>query len=120
LKIGDKIKKMRKLRNMTQSELGEKIGGMQKHQISLYESNKTIPSVESLINLSKALYVSLDYLMNDKLVDDDIKFIPQIKDKELLQQFEMLDNLPDNDRMLIKGISKAILFQHEIKEKAAK
>lgn len=117
MKIGEKIKRLRKLRNMTQIELGKRIGGAGKHQISFYESGKTVPSTETLIKVANALGTTVDYLVNDKIKEDDIKYTPLINDKELLRIFEKVDQLPTKEKNLIKELSTALIFRNDIKIK---
>ncbi len=100
---------------MTQTVLGKKIGGVEKNQISNYESGKIIPSAETLLKLSKVLEVSIDYLINDDI--KDINFTPKIRDKELLELFGLVDKLPDEEKQIIKGVAKAVIFQHDIKSR---
>lgn len=61
---GDKIKKARIKKYMTQEELGEKLGVKQK-QISRWETDKAIPHIETLKKISEILNISLDYLLAD-------------------------------------------------------
>lgn len=120
MKIGDKIKQLRKLRNMTQEDLGNQIGGFKKNQISDYESNKITPSADTLQKIGKALGSSLDYLLDEKMKLEDIKFIPQVKDPELLKMFEIVDNFPVKEKSFVKELLDTIIFKHEIKSKMAK
>ena len=59
---GNKLKKLRLLRNLNQTELADILKCSQKN-ISSYETNRTRPDYEVLINMSKYFNVSIDYLL---------------------------------------------------------
>ena len=63
--FGDKIKKLRKEKGLSQNELG-KIVNMQGRYIGKYELNQVKPTLDAIIKLSKALNVSTDYLLLDE------------------------------------------------------
>lgn len=62
--ISSRIKELRKLRKYTQQELADAIG-VKRQAIGNWEkeTQKTLPSVENLIDLCKVLDCSLDYLL---------------------------------------------------------
>ncbi len=57
-----KIKKLRLERNMTQSQLAERLG-ISKAMISAYETDIRFPSHDILIRLARIFHVSVDYLL---------------------------------------------------------
>lgn len=57
-----KIKELRELRKMTQSELGIR-AGMGAASVSHFETGQRAPSLESLVKLADALDVSTDVLL---------------------------------------------------------
>ncbi len=60
--FGSILKKLRKGRGMTQSELGSKIG-LSKAVISKYETGLGYPSFDVLIRIAKHFGVSTDFLL---------------------------------------------------------
>lgn len=59
--LGQKIKRIRTFRNMTQQELGEAIGLDAKgaaNRIAQYETNYRVPKKEMILDMAKALNVS--------------------------------------------------------------
>lgn len=70
--LGKNIKKYRKLNNMTQEVLAEKIG-VEVISISFMETGKYFPAPNNLIKISEALNVSLSDLFdfNDEKDCDD-------------------------------------------------
>lgn len=69
--FGEILKKLRKGRGMTQSELGAQIG-LSKAVISKYETGLGYPSFDVLIRFSRFFGVSTDYMLGvagSKLLD---------------------------------------------------
>jgi transcriptional regulator with XRE-family HTH domain len=63
-KLGDKIKKLRKERNLTQVQLAKAIGIAQS-TIGMIESNKRPAGRETLIKLAEFFNVTVDYLLSE-------------------------------------------------------
>lgn len=59
MSIGENIRKFRKQKNMTQKELGEKLGGISQQQIGQWENGNKNPKIETLFKISQALNVSV-------------------------------------------------------------
>lgn len=62
LEINKRIKELRKLNNLTQTQLAEKLQTTQ-DTISLWELGKSYPDIDSLIMLCKIFDISADYLL---------------------------------------------------------
>jgi len=60
--FAERLKSMRAIRSLTQSDLGEK-SGLPTSSIAQFETNARKPSFDTLRKLSKALEVSTDYLL---------------------------------------------------------
>ena len=60
--IGERIKKARELRNITQSQLGEKLG-VTGVTVMRYEKGQREPNIETIFNLAEKLNVSASYLL---------------------------------------------------------
>ncbi len=63
--IGSKIKNLRTKNNLTQEQLATKLY-VTRNAISKWETDKGIPSIESIKNLAKIFNVSLEYLLNEE------------------------------------------------------
>lgn len=63
-KLGKKIKVARVELDLNQTDLAKKIGSKQK-SISRYENGLSIPSIETLVKISKALKKSPGYFLED-------------------------------------------------------
>ena len=112
--IAERIKRLRQEHNMTQGELGKKIGIHQK-QISAYERGRNIPSTDILIKLAEVFDVTLDYLAFEAK-GQPAKL--NIQDRELLRRFEVLDRLPENEKSLAKEMLDLIILKHRFQELA--
>lgn len=66
--FGEKLRSLRKERNMTQVDLAKALG-LDKSSIAKYESAGIIPSVETLQKIAAFFNVSIDYLLNARLYD---------------------------------------------------
>lgn len=62
--LGDKIKKLRKERHITQSELANAIG-LSRSSIGMIESNKQGTGNDSLIKIADFFDVTVDYLLSE-------------------------------------------------------
>ena len=60
--LGDNIRKYRRLNNMSQDELAEKLN-VTRQSISLWENEQTQPSLENIVALAKLFEVSTDELL---------------------------------------------------------
>lgn len=66
------LKRLRKLRNLTQKELGLRIG-CSESAISQYESGKRSPDYETLLKMAEELETSANYLLTG---EEDVSFFP--------------------------------------------
>lgn len=62
IEINKRLRELRKLNNLTQTQLAEKLQTTQ-DTISLWELGKSYPDVESIVALCKLFDVSADYLL---------------------------------------------------------
>jgi transcriptional regulator with XRE-family HTH domain len=84
--LGEKIKSLRKSKNMTQKDLADRIG-VSKSIISSYESGIRYPSYDVLVKMARIFHVSTDYLLGiekkrvldaSALTDDEIEAIKNL------------------------------------------
>ena len=71
LNLGEKIKSLRKEKNLTQEQLAKRLW-VTKSSVSSYESGLKYPSLDTLIKLAYIFNVSTDYLLgvNKKILLD--------------------------------------------------
>lgn len=72
MSMGDTIKKYRKLKGLTQKELGEKIGRTQR-TIQAYEKNEVVPPLTIIKNLANILGISNYELMQGGSPDEKLE-----------------------------------------------
>jgi len=65
--LGDRLKSLRKERQLTQSELAEELH-LTRYQISNYETNQVEPGLEAIINYCKFFNARADFLLG---LDED-------------------------------------------------
>lgn len=61
--IGDKIKKLRKNQNFTQSDVARKLG-ITRSSVNAWEMGISVPSTQYIIELAMLFNVSSDYLLD--------------------------------------------------------
>ena len=69
-KVGEQIAVLRKSKNLTQSELGERIG-VSFQAVSKWERGETLPDVTLLPDLAKILETTVDFILlgNEKVIE---------------------------------------------------
>ena len=65
MRIGEKLKEIRKENNLSQTKLGEMLGTTQ-DTISLWELNKSLPDILMLYKICSLFNISADYLLGLK------------------------------------------------------
>jgi len=113
--LGDRLKKLREDKKLSKGDLAELIN-IHYSQIGRYERNEASPSAEVLKNLANQLEVSTDFLMNGTLeqIADEA-----IKDKTLINQFNRISKLDDENKKIVISLIDAFLFKQEMKQKLA-
>jgi len=110
-----RLRQLRKQKNLSQSELA-KIVGVHYNHIGRYERGSSNPSADALGKLAEALGVSTDYLL-DGSNEDAAK--ADFEDRELLRQFQQVEKLPEEDKVVIKKLLDAFLTKKQIQKLVA-
>jgi transcriptional regulator with XRE-family HTH domain len=108
--FGERLKKLRKQKNLSQQEIGE-MTGMHFTNISRYERGLAMPNSGTLKKLSEALEVSGDYLIHGE-VEDGAR--ARFEDRELLRQFQTIQKFTDEDKLVVKKLLDAFIFQRQV------
>ena len=98
--IGEKIKEFRIKNNLTQAELGDKLFVSDK-TISSYESGRTLPDINTLIDISKILNVSI------------VNFINNTNDKNIEIEFKIKVNRVEYNEILKRIKDDSIFIKEE-------
>lgn len=106
--VGSFLKKLRKENNMTQEQLGERIGVTNK-TVSRWETGNYMPPVESLILLSDIYGISINEILAGKRLGmDELKEVADENVTKVLGELES-DYKKFEKRMIIILIINAIL-----------
>ena len=74
--VGEKIQFYRKKSGLSQEELGQKML-VSRQTVSLWEMNKTLPTVDNLIRLKEIFSVSIDEILNNSQISENIGTNPK-------------------------------------------
>lgn len=106
--IGDRIRRYRKAKGMTQTELGNVVGVSQR-LMTYYETQGGSPSAELLLAFSKALGVPVNVLIG---VEAERKrtAAPTVapENVRLWRRFQVLEQLPEHDRKTVLKMIDAL------------
>lgn len=112
--VGSRLKDARKAKGITQEKLGEVLG-LSKAAISLYESERRNPKLETIIEMMYVLGVSADYLLGTDVVveikdydtpkyrtlrSEELEFINELRKDKLI--YEILFQNPKRGIEIIK------------------
>ena len=96
--LGDRVRKLREGRNMTQTELSEILGMKTYTTVSKWEKNENFPKGKDLKKLAEIFNVTSDYLLG--LTDDKLKKITTQNEKtEIISIYEQLEE-PRQEKVL--------------------
>ena len=98
---------LRRQRGLTQQALANAVG-VHVNQIKRYEANSAQPTLETLINVAKALHVSLD-----ALVFEESERGPS---DELRLQFEAVSHMPDDERRIVRALLDGMIVKFQTKQ----
>lgn len=115
MEFKDRLKQARTQMGLSQSKLANRIG-VHVTNISRYERGENKPTSQVLSKLADALNISADYLMTGS-TDDVAK--ATIADKELLDQFRRIEQLPQDKKFLVKEFLDAFLIKADLQKKFA-
>ena len=90
--------------------------GVHHSQVGRYEKGEASPSAEVLKKMANALDVSTDFLMNGTTADLAAE---SITDKTLINQFNRITELSEENKIIVSKLIDAFLFQQEMKLKLA-
>jgi transcriptional regulator with XRE-family HTH domain len=108
--FAQRLRKLRKHKNLSQTELG-KIAELHYTHIGRFEKGSSRPSGDTLKRLADALGVTSDYLL-DGAHDQAAK--ARFADRDLLRQFQEVEQLPDDDKLVIKKLLDAFLIRKQL------
>jgi transcriptional regulator with XRE-family HTH domain len=104
--------KLRKARDLSQTQLGEKVGLHYTH-IGRFERGTSRPGGDTLKRLADALDTTSDYLLQGA---SDEAAAARVTDRDLLRQFQAVEHLPDADKQVVKTLLDAFITRRQIED----
>lgn len=111
-----RLRQLRRRRNLSQTELGKLVDTHYTH-VGRYERGVSRPSAQTLMRLAEALGVSGDYLI-EGASDDEAQ--ARLKGAELLRAFRDVEQLPAEDKAVVKALLEAFLTRRQLEELVAR
>jgi transcriptional regulator with XRE-family HTH domain len=108
--FAQRLRELRKQKNLSQTELGQ-LAGLHYTHIGRFERGTSRPSGDTLKRVADALGVTSDYLL-DGAADEAAK--ARFADRELLKQFQEVEQLPDEDKNVVKKLLDAFLTKKQL------
>ena len=105
-----RIHDLRRQKNLSQTELAHEVGLHYTH-IGRYERGESRPSADTLKRLADALGVTGDYLLEGATTE---AAKARFEDRDLLQHFQEAEQLPREDKDLIKEFLGAFLMRRRL------
>lgn len=90
LVVGNRIRKVRKQRNMTQSKLAEHLEYSNERQLQRIECGETGCSVDKLMEIAQILNISTDYLLFGMETNPETLYMDVFKNKNERQKIYLL------------------------------
>lgn len=98
MKFADNLKKIRKIKNISQEELAEKVG-VSRQSVSKWETSEAYPEMNNILELCKIFKCNINDLVNDNMIDLD----------SLDEEVKMsVVKLKKEKQKQMKGISKVL------------
>ena len=108
--FAQRLRELHKQKNLSQTELG-KLAGLHYTHIGRFERGASRPGDDTLKRLADALGVTSDYLL-DGATNEAAK--ARFEDRELLKQFQEVEQLPDEDKNVVKKPLDAFLTKKQL------
>jgi transcriptional regulator with XRE-family HTH domain len=112
--IGDKIKKVRETKGLSQKEVALSLK-MDPAQYSRIENGKTDPSFSSIEKIAKAIGVELSDLFKAEEVFKDVNSY----DKTLMEKLSLIEKLEEKEKLTFFSIMDALLAKKKLKDTLA-
>jgi len=112
MSFGRNLANFRKEKGLTQEDLVKR-SGVAISQIRRYEADKSSPTLYVVTRLARALGVSLDELAFDKVTGVAVS---KLMDREILEQFEMVSALDEEERQAVKKILEGVIVKHQVEK----
>lgn len=112
LLFSERLRQLRKNRDWSQGQLAQKVH-IDTQRISKYERGLSTPTLETLVGISKALEVSLDYLLVGKSYGAD-----KVKNPQLIEKIEEVDELPGEYQQTLISVLDSFVKRYKFEKLA--
>ena len=106
MSFGERLMLTRKRKKLSQAEVGKRMG-IKGDTYGRYERNDVKPTIEVVIKISKALEISLDYLVGNTSIE---------LDTDLMQKLEMVSKMSDEDKGHVFALLDAFVAKDKIQK----
>ena len=106
-----KLRDLRKRRGWSQGQLAQKIGA-DLQRVSKYERGVIWPTMELMVAIARAFDVTVDFLIRD----EKHAAVGKIKNQELLNQLEEINDLPEEDQKTVVSFLDAFIKRRKFEE----
>lgn len=106
--FGQRVKQLRKQKHWQQKQLAAKVD-IRYQLLNKYESGQHIPPADTLIRLSEALGVTIDYLLTGNLMEDS-----PLNDSLLFKRFKEVENFDSEEKDTILRVIDAMIAKRRM------
>ena len=112
MSFSERLKNTRLNKNLSKSELAEATG-IHYSQIGRYEDKGARPSADVLAKIANVLEVTTEFLLSGSKADlaDN-----SLSDKELLNQFKIIEEFPNDKKQIIKELLDAFILKTNLQK----
>jgi transcriptional regulator with XRE-family HTH domain len=114
MEIGERIRKIREARGLSQKEVAGIIK-MDQSQYSKLEKDRTDPSVSTLAKVAKALGSQLSDLFSNDLLRDADSY-----DKSVMEKLSLIDSLDEDEKKSLFKIIDGLSSKKKMRDSLAK
>ncbi|GAB3433057.1 helix-turn-helix domain-containing protein [Niabella aquatica] len=104
--LGESLTQVRKRKNLSQADVGKKIG-INGDAYGRYERNEVKPTIEMAVKIAQALEVSVDYLVGKTTLQ---------LDKQALKRLEDISKLPEENKNFVLNLIDMALRDFKVKK----
>jgi transcriptional regulator with XRE-family HTH domain len=108
--FAQRLRELRKYKNLSQTDLGQ-LAELHYSHIGRFERGTSRPPGDTLKRLADALSVTSDYLLE---VAANQAAKARFAARDLLRQFQEVEQLPDDDKIVIKKLLGALLIKKQL------
>jgi transcriptional regulator with XRE-family HTH domain len=115
MSIGEKIRTLRKQKNWTQDELGEKVH-IDGRRISRYENNRLKPARKVIKRFAEAFGISVEELLMGNGGQPEYL----VHDKEILNLMQEIEEMDEEDRVHVKKYLETMVMKKQLRNLVVK